>query len=214
MQNKIYPKTFMYLFIGLLITFLTGYYVQTNQDMLEFIFTGGTYIFLVILELGVAIFLSARITKMSPVTAKTCYLLYSFLSGLSFSSVFVIYKLESILMVFLVAAALFLIFALIGYFTKLDLTKIGTYLLMILLGVVICSVINVFVGNETFDIVVTCISIVVFLGYIAYDIQQVKRLEGMIDDENLAVISAFQLYLDFINIIYDLLRLFGNFNDD
>lgn len=214
MKNKIYPKTFMYLFIGLLITFLTGYYVQTNQDMLEFIFTGGTYIFLVILELGVAIFLSARITKMSPITAKTCYLLYSFLSGLSFSSVFVIYKLESILMVFLVAAALFLIFALIGYFTKLDLTKIGTYLLMILLGVVICSVINVFVGNETFDIVVTCISIVVFLGYIAYDIQQVKRLEGMIDDENLAVISAFQLYLDFINIIYDLLRLFGNFNDD
>lgn len=214
MKNKIYPKTFMYLFIGLLITFLTGYYVQTNQDMLEFIFTGGTYIFLVILELGVAIFLSARITKMSPVTAKTCYLLYSFLSGLSFSSVFVIYKLESILMVFLVAAALFLIFALIGYFTKLDLTKIGTYLLMILLGVIICSVINIFVGNETFDIVVTCISIVVFLGYIAYDIQQVKRLEGMIDDENLAVISAFQLYLDFINIIYDLLRLFGNFNDD
>lgn len=214
MQNKIYPKTFMYLFIGLLITFLTGYYVQTNQDMLEFIFTGGTYIFLVILELGVAIFLSARITKMSPVTAKTCYLLYSFLSGLSFSSVFVIYKLESILMVFLVAAALFLIFALIGYFTKMDLSKLGTYLLMILLGVIICSVINIFIGNETFDIIVTCISIVVFLGYIAYDIQQVKRLEGMIDDENLAVISAFQLYLDFINIIYDLLRLFGNFNDD
>lgn len=214
MQNKIYPKTFMYLFIGLLITFLTGYYVQTNQDMLEFIFTGGTYIFLVILELGVAIFLSARITKMSPVTAKTCYLLYSFLSGLSFSSVFVVYKLESILMVFLVAAALFLIFALIGYFTKMDLSKLGTYLLMILLGVIICSVINIFIGNETFDIVVTCISIVVFLGYIAYDIQQVKRLEGMIDDENLAVISAFQLYLDFINIIYDLLRLFGNFNDD
>lgn len=214
MKNKIYPKTFMYLFIGLLITFLTGYYVQNNQDMLEFIFTGSTYIFLVILELGVAIFLSARIAKMSPVTAKTCYLLYSFLSGLSFSSVFVIYKLESILMVFLVAAALFLIFALIGYYTKMDLSKIGTYLLMILLGVIICSVINIFIGNNTFDIIVTCISIVVFLGYIAYDIQQVKRLEGMIDDENLAVISAFQLYLDFINIIYDLLRLFGNINDD
>lgn len=214
MKNKIYPKTFMYLFIGLLITFLTGYYVQNNQDMLEFIFTGSTYIFLVILELGVAIFLSARITKMSPVTAKTCYLLYSFLSGLSFSSVFVIYKLESILMVFLVAAALFLIFALIGYYTKMDLSKIGTYLLMILLGVIICSVINIFIGNNTFDIIVTCISTIVFLGYIAYDIQQVKRLEGMIDDENLAVISAFQLYLDFINIIYDLLRLFGNINDD
>jgi len=213
MKNKIYPKVFLWLFVGLLVTFLTGIYTKTNQSALEFIFVNNGYIFLIILELAVAVFLSARIHKMSPITAKTCYLIYSFISGLSFSAVFIVYKVESIILVFLIAAILFLLFALLGYFTKLDLTKIGSFLLMMLLGVVICSVVNIFLHNETFDLVVTCISILVFLGYIAYDIQSIKRLEGSIDEENLAIYGAFQLYLDFINIIYDLLRLFGQ-NDD
>jgi len=213
MKNKIYSKVFMWLFVGLLVTFVTGVYTKTNQSALEFIFMNNGYIFLIIIELAVAIFLSARIHKMSPITAKTCYLIYSFISGLSFSAVFIVYKVESIMLVFLVASILFLLFALLGYFTKLDLTKIGSFLLMMLLGVVICSVINIFMHNETFDLVVTCISILVFLGYIAYDIQSIKRLEGSIEEDNLAIYGAFQLYLDFINIIYDLLRLFGQ-NDD
>lgn len=213
MKNKIYSKVFMWLFVGLLVTFVTGIYTKNNQSALEFIFMNNGYIFLIIIELAVAIFLSARIHKMSPITAKTCYLIYSFISGLSFSAVFIVYKVESIMLVFLVASILFLLFALLGYFTKLDLTKIGSFLLMMLLGVVICSVINIFMHNETFDLVVTCISILVFLGYIAYDIQSIKRLEGSIEEDNLAIYGAFQLYLDFINIIYDLLRLFGQ-NDD
>ncbi len=213
MKNKIYSKVFLWLFVGLLVTFVTGIYTKTNQSALEFIFVNNGYIFLIILELAVAVFLSARIHKMSPITAKTCYLIYSFLSGLSFSAIFIVYKVESIMLVFLIASILFLLFALLGYFTKLDLTKIGTFLLMMLLGVVICSVINIFMQNETFDLVVTCISILVFLGYIAYDIQSIKRLEGSIEEDNLAIYGAFQLYLDFINIIYDLLRLFGQ-NDD
>ncbi len=213
MKNKIYSKVFLWLFVGLLVTFVTGIYTKTNQSALEFIFVNNGYIFLIILELAVAVFLSARIHKMSPITAKTCYLIYSFLSGLSFSAIFIVYKIESIMLVFLIASILFLLFALLGYFTKLDLTKIGTFLLMMLLGVVICSVINIFMQNEAFDLVVTCISILVFLGYIAYDIQSIKRLEGSIEEDNLAIYGAFQLYLDFINIIYDLLRLFGQ-NDD
>ncbi len=213
MKNKIYSKVFLWLFVGLLVTFVTGVYTKTNQSALEFIFVNNGYIFLIIIELAVAVFLSARIHKMSPVTAKTCYLIYSFLSGLSFSAVFIVYKVESVMLVFLIASILFLLFALVGYFTKLDLTKIGSFLLMMLLGVVICSIVNIFMHNETFDLVVTCISILVFLGYIAYDIQTIKRLEGSIEEDNLAIYGAFQLYLDFINIIYDLLRLFGQ-NDD
>lgn len=213
MKNKIYPKVFLWLFVGLLVTFVTGIYTKTNQSALEFIFVNNGYIFLIILELACAIFLSARIHKMSPVTAKTCYLIYSFLSGLSFSAVFIVYKVESILLVFLIASVLFLIFSLIGYFTKIDLTRFGSFLLMMLLGVVICSIINIFIGNTTFDLIVSCISILVFVGYIAYDIQKVRDLEGEIEEENLAIYSAFQLYLDFINIIYDLLRLFGQSDD-
>lgn len=214
MEKKLYPKVFMWMFIGLLVTFLTGFFVSTNENMLMSIFSGGAYFILVLLELGVVIFLSARIHKMSSTTAKICFILYSFLTGLTLSSIFVVYKLESIMLIFLVAAFLFGMFALIGYKTKIDLTRFGTILLMILLGIILCTVINIFLGNETFDIIICIISIIVFLGFVAFDIQKIKRLENsMIDRENLAIIGALELYLDFINIFLDLLRLFGDSRD-
>lgn len=214
MEKKLYPKVFMWMFIGLLVTFLTGFFVSTNENMLMSIFSGGAYFILVLLELGVVIFLSARIHKMSSTTAKICFILYSFLTGLTLSSIFVVYKLESIMLIFLVAAFLFGMFAIIGYKTKIDLTRFGTVLLMMLLGIILCTVINIFLGNETFDIIICIISIVVFLGYVAYDIQKIRNLENsMIDRENLAIIGALELYLDFINIFLDLLRLFGDSRD-
>lgn len=214
MEKKLYPKVFMWMFIGLLVTFLTGFFVSTNENMLMSIFSGGAYFILVLLELGVVIFLSARIHKMSSTTAKICFILYSFLTGLTLSSIFVVYKLESIMLIFLVAAFLFGMFAIIGYKTKIDLTRFGTVLLMMLLGIILCTVINIFLGNETFDIIICIISIIVFLGFVAFDIQKIKRLENsMIDRENLAIIGALELYLDFINIFLDLLRLFGDSRD-
>lgn len=213
MENKIYSKVFLWLFIGMLMTFLTGIYTTTNESALSVIFSGGFYWILVVAELLLAIFLSARIHKMSPTTARICYLLYTFLTGLTFSSVFIVYKLESILLVFGITSLLFLVFALIGKTTKIDLSKLGTYLLMMLLGIIICSIINIFLGNSTFDLVISCISIIIFLGYIAYDVQKIKRLNGFLAEDNLAVIGAFELYLDFINIFIDLLRLFGKADD-
>ena len=213
MNNKIYSKVFMWMFIGLLVTFLTGIYTSTNVDALEVIFNKSGYWILLIIELGLAIFLSARIHKMSPTTAKICYLLYTFFTGLTFSSIFIVYKIESIMLIFLVTAILFLIFAIIGKTTKVDLTKISTILLMALLGVIICTIINIFLQNSTFDMILSGISVLIFLGFIAYDIQKIKRLEGWINQDNLAVIGAFELYLDFINIFLDLLNLFGNSKD-
>lgn len=213
MKNKIYSKMFMWLFVGLLLTFVTGIYTATNNSALNVIFGKGAYIFLVITELIVAIILSARITKIKPTTAKFLYLLYSFLTGLTFSSLFIVYKLTSILLVFGVSSILFLIFALIGRYSKLDLSKIGTYLLMMLFGIIICSIINVFIGNTVFDVLICIVSIIVFLGYIAYDVKKIERLEGILEEENLAIIGAFELYLDFINIFIDLLRLFGDSRD-
>lgn len=213
MENKIYSKIYLWLFIGLLVTFLTGVYTTTNEAALSVIFSKGYYWIFVLIELGLAIFLSARIHKMQPTTAKISYLLYTFFSGLTFSSLFIVYKLESIILVFAIAAVLFLVFALIGHFAKLDLSKIGTYLLMMLIGIIICTIINLFLQNSTFDIVISCISVVAFLGFIAYDIQKIKRLNGYLAEDNLAVIGAFELYLDFINIFIDLLRLFGKSDD-
>ena len=213
MENKIYSKVYLWLFIGLLVTFLTGIYTSTNVDALSAIFNNGFYWILVIVELGLAIFLSARIHKMSATTARISYLLYTFLTGLTLSSIFIVYKLDSIILVFGITAVLFLIFALIGKTTNLDLSKFGAYLLMMLLGIIICSIINIFLDNTMFDLVISCISIVIFLGYIAYDVQKIKKLDGFLTDDNLAVIGAFELYLDFINIFIDLLRIFGKTDD-
>ena len=212
-NNKIYSKVYLWLFIGLLVTFLTGAYTATNEDAMSVVFTKGYYWIFVLIELGLAIFLSARIHKMQPTTAKICYLLYTFFSGLTFASLFVVYKLESIILVFAVTAVLFLIFAIIGHFTKMDLGKIGTYLIMMLIGIILCTLINLFLQNTTFDIVISAISIIIFLGFIAYDVQKIKRLNGYLVEDNLAVIGAFELYLDFINIFIDLLRLFGKADD-
>lgn len=213
MENKIYSKVYLWLFIGLLVTFVTGAYTATNEDALSVIFTKGYYWIFVLVELGLAIFLSVRIHKMQPTTAKISYLLYTFFSGLTFASLFVVYKLESIILVFAVTAILFLLFAIIGHFTKMDLSKIGTYLIMMLIGIILCTLVNLFLQNSTFDIVISAISIVVFLGFIAYDVQKIKRLNGYLVEDNLAVIGAFELYLDFINIFIDLLRLFGKADD-
>ena len=212
-DNKIFSKIFFWMFIGLAITFGIGYYVSLNENMLYNVFSK-YYIFLIIAELVVVIWLSARIRKMQPTTAKLLFCAYSFLTGLTFSSIFVVYKMTSIVMVFGITSLIFLIFALIGYFTKLDLTKIGTYLFMILLGVIICSLINMFVGSETFDLALTIICLIVFIVYVAYDIHIIKRnLYAIPEEDNLAIYGALQLYLDFINIFLRLLQLFGRSRD-
>ena len=212
-SNKIFSKLFFWMFIGLAITFGIGYYTSVNANMLYNVFNT-YYLFLVIAEIVVVIVLSARIRKMKPITAKILFCLYSFLTGLTFSSIFVVYQLTSIVYVFGITSLIFLIFALIGYFTKIDLTKLGVYLFMMLLGIIICSLINIFVGSQTFDLVLTIICLVVFIAYIAYDIQIIKRNLYIIPEEdNLAIYGALQLYLDFINIFLRLLRLFGNSRD-
>ena len=212
-SNKLFSKIFMWMFIGLAITFGVGYYVSLNENMLYNVFKT-YYVFLVIAELVVVIWLSLRINKMQPTTAKILFCAYSFLTGLTFSSIFVVYNLMSIIYVFAITAILFLIFALIGYYTKLDLTKIGVYLLMALIGIIICGIINMFIGSETFDLTIVIIGLIVFIIYVAYDVQVIKRKLTFIEnEENLAIFGALQLYLDFINIFLRLLQLFGKSKD-
>ncbi len=209
-MERVLSKVFMWLFIGLAITFGVAYTVSTNEVLLLELFAGGKYLILCLAEIGVAIFLGVRIRKMSKMTATICYLLYSILTGLTLSSIFIVYSLTSIVYVFAIAAILFLLFGLFGYFTKLDLSKWGTYLLMGLLALLLSYIVSLFVGNETFNLAQAAIGIVIFLGFTSYDIHVIKRnLYGIDDEDKQAVYGAFQLYLDFINIFIDLLRLFG-----
>lgn len=211
MDSKIMSKVFLWMFIGLAVTFATGSVVANNPSMVLEIFKTVPLIFLAIIELVLVIWLSARITKMSSTSAKFMFILYSFVSGLTFSSIFIVYNISAIIYVFLATALIMLIFALIGYFTKLDLTKISTFLFMAIVGVIIMSLINIFVGSEQFSLTIAIISVLVFVIFIAYDVQSIKKLaESEIPEENLAIYGALQLYLDFINIFIDLLRIFAN----
>lgn len=213
MRKDILPKVFGWMFLGLLITFVAAYTVSLNTNMLENVYSGGTYWILIIAELILAAVLSIRIRKMKGITATCLYLFYTFLTGLTFSFIFVAYEMSSIIIIFLVTAILFGIFALIGKYTKMDLSKISTYLFMGLMGVLILSIINIFIANNTLDMISCIIGIIVFLGYIAFDVQRVLKSDYDIDERNLAIIGAFSLYLDFINIFIDLLNLFGNSKD-
>ncbi len=212
--NNVFKKVYMWMFIGLLLTFATGYFVSTNENMIYKIYSTSLYWVLAVIEILLVIVLSARIGKMNITTSRIMFLTYSFVSGLTFSSIFIAYNMSSIIFVFLISALLFLIFAILGYVTKLDLTSVGTFLLMALIGIVICSIINIFVGNGTFEIVICSISILIFLGFTAYDVNKIKQLQDIYPDEDsLAIVGALELYLDFINIFLDLLRIVANNRD-
>ena len=211
MKNKLFSKVFMWMFLGLLTTFFVANYVSNNDAMINNIFTTNLYWYLFIIELIVVGFLSSRIYKMDKKVAATLYLLYSFLNGLTISIFFILFSINSIMFIFLLTSFIFGMFALVGYFTKIDISKYSTLLFMGLIGIIISSIINMFIGNTTFELFISWVTIILFVGITAYDIQKIKRLSDTdIDKDNLAIISAFMLYLDFINIFINLLRLFGN----
>jgi FtsH-binding integral membrane protein len=211
MNNKILSKVFIWMFAGLLLTFLTGFYLAQNTFALDKIFTKGSIIIFIIIEFALVIFLSARINKMSPTTAKICFLIYSFVSGITFASVFVSNRIESVIFVFLITAIVFAIFALLGATTKIDLSKLGTYLFMALIAALICIVINIFMNNSTFDLLISIVMILIFVGFTAYDVQKIIKTSSlnMIPEDNLAIYGALTLYLDFINLFLNLLSLIG-----
>lgn len=213
-MNKTLSKVFTWMFVGLLVTFLTGYYVSLNEFALAKIFSGYTYIFITVIEFILVIYLSARITKMSPTTARICFLLYSFITGITFGAIFIVYEMTSIIYTFLITAIVFGLCALFGKITKIDLTKIGSYLLMGLIGVILCSIVNIFLKSTGFEMIISIITVIIFLGLTAYDIQKIQRLEGIIPEENMPIYGALELYLDFINIFIELLRLFGKARDN
>ena len=213
-MNQLISKTFLWMFVGLLVTFLTGYVVSINENMLVSIFGGPIFWLIIILEFALVIFFSARVHKMKPTTAKICFLLYSFVSGLTFSSVFVGFEIGSVMYVFLIAAVVFAIFGAIGFLTNIDLNRISTFLLMGLLALIICSIVNIFLGNSTFDLIISIIALLIFFGFTAYDIQKVRILSNSgIDNDVVAINGAFELYLDFINIFLHLLSIIGNSRD-
>ena len=209
-------KVYVWMALALVVSGLTAYYVAGSEQMLMAIFGNQiTFWVLAIAELGLVIGLTAAIKKLSFPTAAIMFLLFSILNGVTLSAIFVVYTMSSIATTFFVTAGTFAAMAFIGYTTKKDLTKIGGILLMALIGLIIASVVNIFLKNSMMDIVISAIGVLIFVGLTAYDAQKIKEM--MLDSgtevndftQKLAVFGALSLYLDFINLFLYLLRFLG-----
>lgn len=213
MEKSIFSKVFMWMFVGLFITFSTGYVITLYPNIIFNIFGRGVYLWFAIAELILVIFLSSRIKKMSFSASLISFLIYSFVSGVTFSSIFLAYKMESIIIIFFITALSFLVLSVIGYVTKIDLSKLSSILLMMLVGIIIATLVNIFVGNTMFDLIISIVAVIVFSLYVLYDVQKIKQNAYGIEDENkLAIFGALELYLDFINLLIHLLQIFGDRN--
>lgn len=215
-KKNVLVSAFTWLFIGLLVCFGVSWITTFNEDLQRTIFgafNGYGYLVYLVLEIVVAFILILRIYKLNPLTAKLLYLVYTALTGLSLTGIFVVYTASSLTFVFLSAAIIFGIFAIIGKTTDIDLSKWSTYVLVALIAIIILELINLFLLNNTLNIVLSIVSILVFSFFIAYDIQKALDKAFMSNCENKGIYCAFQLFLDFINIFIDLLRLFGKSRD-
>lgn len=210
MDNKVYSRVFGLLFVGVFLSFLTGYLLSLNPNIVFNVMNSGYLLLLVVLEIGVVIVFSLLIKKMNKFLTYFCYILYSILTGFTLSIVFLAYSLQSILLVFLLSSLIFAVFAVYGYFTKSDLSKWGLYLTVGLIGIIIASLINIFFGNTTIDMVISIAGVAIFVLFVAYDVNKIIPAANYeYGYEKGAVYSAFQVYLDFINIFLDLIRLIG-----
>ena len=165
--------------------------------------------------LGLVMLIGFGFNKYSVKFLLGIFILYSTLTGISLSTIFAIYSTSSISTTFFISALTFGVMALTGYTTKTDLTKIGSLLIMGLVGIVIASIVNMFIGSSLMDYIISIIGVLVFTGLTAYDVQKIKNIGNQIDQgsetaQKMMVLGALTLYLDFINLFLMLLRLFGN----
>ena len=212
-KNKIYVNVLKWLAIGLAVSFGVGYVLSNNYEFLIGVSFNVILGIAAIAEIGVAIAFSLLLPKLSATTAKILYLVYSALTGLNFMLVFLVYKVSSVVFIFLITSIIFALMALWGKNTKSDLSKMGTYLAISLLAVVLLMILNIFLKLPTLDLILCIAGIVIFILYIGYDMKKAIYLAEAYDESG-EIYGAFQLYLDFINLFLRLLRLFGNGRDD
>lgn len=206
-------RAFVWMTLGLAITGLTALFVA-DSNLIEVIFSSGSFWMLVIAELAVVWFLSSRIMKLSMPVATAAFAVYSLLNGVTLSPIFLVYTGESITSTFFITAATFGTMAVFGYTTKRDLSSWGSYLMMALIGLIIASVVNIFLGSSLLMWAISYLGVLLFVGLTAYDTQQLKAMiAASIGDEEqtkkVALLGALNLYLDFINLFIYLLRILG-----
>ena len=178
------------------------------------LFQSGFYWVLALVPLGLVFFLSFRINTMAPATAQALFFFYAALLGVSLTPIFLVYTHASIARVFFISAASFGALSLYGYTTQRDLSPFGSFLIMGLIGIIIASLVNIFLASSALQFVISVVGVLVFAGLTAWDTQKIKEMYDVHDDGTVtgrkAIMGALALYLDFINLFLMLLRLFGD----
>lgn len=208
-------KVYTWMALALAITGVTAYGVAISPNLINLIFGSKMVFFgLIIAELAMVMILTARLNKLSLTSATMMFIGYSVLNGVTLSSIFLVYTMSSIASTFFICAATFGVMSAYGAMTKTDLSSMGKLLFMGLIGLIIATLVNVFVGNSMLDLIISYVGVLVFVGLTAWDTQKIKMMLADADymDEStqkLALIGALSLYLDFVNLFLYLLRIFG-----
>ncbi len=216
-KQKFLSSVYGWMCFALAITGVVAYFTSNSHAILSFIFSSRfTYMGLIIGELVLVGFLSARIRTMSVATAMIMFVVYSIINGLTMSAIFIVYTQSSIAHVFGISALMFGSMSLFGMTTKKNLAPMARYLFMGIIGLLIASLINFFLGSSQVSWIISIVSVVIFTALTAYDTQKIMQLSNMAQDNDaykkVAIIGALHLYLDFINIFLGLLRIFGKRN--
>ena len=216
-QSTLLRSVYVWMTLALIITGFVSMYVAQSYQLVSFIFGNRLALWgMLIAELAVVFYLSARINSISFTKATVMFIIYSILNGATLASIFLVYTMSSIASTFFVAAGTFGVMALYGYVTKSDLTRIGNICLMALIGLIIATLVSMFWQNSMLQMIITYVGVILFVGLTAYDSQKIKRLltadgiEVTEETQKIALLGALTLYLDFINLFLYLLRLLGD----
>lgn len=217
-QRKFLTKVYSWMSLALLLSGITAFIVANSPFLINLVF--GNKIGFPLLAIGEIVlvwWLSASIRKISTITASIAFLAYSVINGATLASIFYVFSLDSIIVVFLVSALMFIGMSLYGVFSKSDIMSFGRYFSMAIIGLIVASVINIFLKSSGFNWVISIVTVVIFTGLTAYDTRKMILVSQQADGSDMfqkaSIIGALELYLDFINIFLALLRIFGKSRD-
>ncbi|AKC59912.1 Bax inhibitor-1 family protein [Blochmannia endosymbiont of Polyrhachis (Hedomyrma) turneri] len=210
-------QVFGWMSCGLLLTSFVAWYASQSPIILQFIFSNQiTFFSLIIIQLGLVFVLSGMVSRLSGALATTLFMFYSMLTGLTLSSIFIIYTASSIASTFIVTAGMFGTMTCYGYTTKRDLSSLGNLLFMAMIGIILGSVVNLWLKSTPLMWLITYIGVVIFVALTAYDTQKLKSMGATLAMDNkeqvrkYSILGALTLYLDFINLFLMMIRIFGN----
>lgn len=224
LSKRFFGNVFMWMFVALGISAFAAYFIASTPSVLQYLVAEKGFTILgyiaIFAPIGLVLLMGARMAKLSYTSLIGIFLLYSLLTGVMLSFVLLIYTSMSIAICFVAACVIFGVMAFMGYTTNVDLSKFGPILMAGVIGLIVVSLINMFVGSSTLDYILGFVGVAIFTALTAYKVQEIKRIGQGLDEEGndigsedskkLAIMGALSLYITFINLFLSLLRIFGN----